>query len=78
MQNGKFQDSQKSGLPLHYSAINITAASGTLFLVILAVLSSAAAIFHNSGHVVVILQDAQALMEQVIFCLSEPVMMCIG
>eukprot|EP00250_Pteridium_aquilinum_P000991 c11169_g1_i1 orf=486-4829(+) len=51
---------------LHHNIIDIATGSGVTLLINLAVLSSATAAFHNCGHVVITLQDAQALMEQVL------------
>lgn len=57
--------SSEPGVLMHHSIVDILTGSGATLLINLAVLSAAAAAFHNSGHVVITLQDAQALMEQV-------------
>lgn len=51
---------------LHHSIVDIATGTGVTLLINLSVLSAAAAAVHNSGHVVITLQDAQALMEQVL------------
>ncbi|KAI5057625.1 hypothetical protein GOP47_0027640 [Adiantum capillus-veneris] len=51
---------------LRHSIVDIATGTCVTLLISLSVLSAAAAAFHNSGHVVITLQDAQALMEQVL------------
>lgn len=66
IQEEKHSESHESHILLHHSIVDIATGSVVTLLVNLAVLSSAAAAFHSSGHVVITLQDAQALMEQVL------------
>ncbi|MCO5574046.1 hypothetical protein L7F22_027824 [Adiantum nelumboides] len=51
---------------LRHSIVDIATGTSATLLINLSVLSAAAGAFHNSGHVVITLQDAQALMEQVL------------
>lgn len=66
VQDEKHTATYEPGVLLHHSIVDISTGSGVTLLINLAVLSSAATAFHNSGHVVITLQDAQALMEQVL------------
>lgn len=66
VQGGKQSENHLSKGFFHHSIIDIATGFAVALLINIAVLSSAAAAFHNLGHEVITLQDAQVLMEQIL------------